>query len=142
MDFTETAMGEKKRGLKMSTIVKGSAYAVKNILCLFERPFKEKKNGVLFFEYLHSFQRYSSFCSKIDDVTNRFSTKIDNKIKNILGNIGVMLLKLGTNNENQVRNKMTPIMTFPWFSSRPHPLSVMNQTSPFLTRSGEADSPT
>ena len=27
------------------------------------------------FEYLLSYQRYSSFCSKIDDVTNSFSTK-------------------------------------------------------------------
>ena len=47
-----------------------------------------------FFEYLLLFQRYSSFCSKIDDITNRFCTKINHKIKNISGNIGVMLLKL------------------------------------------------
>ena len=39
------------------------------------------------FEYLLSFQRYSSFCSKIDDVTNRLSTKKNHKIKNIMGNI-------------------------------------------------------
>ena len=58
-----------------------------------------------FSEYLHSFQRYSSFCSKIDDVTNRFSTKIQHKIKNISENIGVMLLKFGTNNVPQVTHK-------------------------------------
>ena len=45
-----------------------------------------------FFEYLLSFQRYSSFCSKIDDVTNHFNTQMNHKIKNISGNIGVMLL--------------------------------------------------
>ena len=50
------------------------------------------------FKYLLSFQRYSSFCLKIDDLTNRFSTQINCKIKNISGNIGVILLKLGTNN--------------------------------------------
>ena len=44
--------------------------------------------------YLHSLQRYSSFCSKFDDVTNHFSTKMHHKMKDISGNIGVMLLKL------------------------------------------------
>ena len=86
----------------------------KKYLRLFERPCKEKNNGVFCFEYLLSFQRYSSFCSKIDDVTNCFSTKINNKIKNITGNIEVMLLKLGTNDVSQIRNKMTPIITLPW----------------------------
>ena len=79
------------------------------------------------FEHLLSFQRYSSFCSKIDDVTNRFSTKINNKIKDISRSIGVMLLKLSTNNVSQVRNKMTSIMTLSWYFSRPQSLSVMNQ---------------
>ena len=31
------------------------------------------------------------FCSKTDDVTNRLSTKINQKMKNVSGNIGVML---------------------------------------------------
>ena len=52
---------------------------------LFERPFKENKNGVFFsfffflLEYLLLFQRYSGFCSKTDDVTDRLSTKIAHK---------------------------------------------------------------
>ena len=61
-----------------------SAYEVKNNLYLFESPFKKNKNGVSFFEYLFSFQRYSSFCSKTDDITNRVSTKINHKIKKML----------------------------------------------------------
>ena len=47
-----------------------------------------------FFGYLLLFQRYSSFCSKINDVINCLNTKINHKIKNISGNFGVMLLKL------------------------------------------------
>ena len=43
--------------------------------------------------HLHSSQRYSSLCSEIE-----YSTKIYHKIKNISGNIGVMLLKHGTSN--------------------------------------------
>ena len=58
-----------------------------------------------FFEYLHSFQRYSSFCSRI--ATNRSSTKINNKIKNILGKIGVMLLKLGTSKQLKMFEEKT-----------------------------------
>ena len=65
------------------------------------------------FEYLLSFQRYSSFCSKSDDVTNCISTKINHKFKNISGNIEVMLLKLGTNNVPLVRHKMTPTVLLP-----------------------------
>ena len=49
-------------------------------------------------------------------MTNRLSTKINHKIKNISGNIGVifMLLKLGTNNVPRVRNKMTLTVPFSW----------------------------
>ena len=67
-------------------------------------------------------------------IVSKSGTKINNKIKNISGNIGVMLLKLGTNNASQTRNKMTPIRTSPWHFSWPQSLSVMNQISPFLTR--------
>ena len=42
----------------------------------------------------------------------------------------------------QVRNKMTTILTLPWYYSQPQSLSVMNQISPFSTSKGEADSPT
>ena len=79
---------------------------------------KRRRMAFPFFEYLLLFQRNSSFCSKIDDVTNRFSTKINDNIKNISGNIGVMLLKLGTKNVHKVRNKMTHIMTLPLFYYR------------------------
>ena len=54
---------------------------------------KRTRMAFFFSEYLLSFQRYSSSCSKIDDVTNCISTKINHKILNILGNIGVILLK-------------------------------------------------
>ena len=67
-----------------------SAYEVNN-LCLFLRPFKEKKYGVsfLFFVFLniYSCYRFLSFCSRI-------RTRINHKIKKIPGNIGVMLLAL------------------------------------------------
>ena len=87
-----------------------------------------------FFEYLLSFQRYSSFCSKIDDITNCISTKINHKIKNISENIGVMLLKLGTSNVSQVRQKMTPSVLLNSFAFRPIlclidiPIFCLNQT--------------
>ena len=57
---------------------------------------------------------FSSFCSKTDDVTNRLSTKINHKINKSSGNIGVMLLKLGTRNVPQVRRKMTPTVLLLW----------------------------
>ena len=66
-----------------------------------------------FFEYLLSFHRYPSFCSKIDDITNCISTKINHKIKIILENIVAMLLKLGTSSVPLVRHKMTPTVPLP-----------------------------
>ena len=51
-------------------------------------------------EYFLSFQ----FLFRIDDVKNRFSTKINHKIKNISGNIGVIAPKLGTNNVSQAKD--------------------------------------
>ena len=41
-----------------------SAYEAQKNLCLFERPFKERRMTFSFFECLLSFQRYSSFCSQ------------------------------------------------------------------------------
>ena len=35
-----------------------SVYDMKNIFCLFERPFEIQKNGVFFSKYLFSFQIY------------------------------------------------------------------------------------
>ena len=78
---------------------------------------KRRRMVFFFLDYLLSFQRYSSFCSKIDDVTNCISTKINHKILNISGNIEVMLLKLGTNNVCQVSNKLTPTLTLSWHYS-------------------------
>ena len=57
-------------------------------------------------EYLFSFLRYSSFCSKIDDVINFTITVINHKIKNISENIGWVLFKLGSGNLRQARHKM------------------------------------
>ena len=51
------------------------------------------------------------FSKKNDEVTNRFSTKVNHKIRNIAGNIGVVLLKLGIIN---VRHKMRPGVLLPW----------------------------
>ena len=45
---------------------------------------------------------------------NRLSTRINHKIKNISGNIGVMLLKLGTDNVPRVRHKKEPTVLFSW----------------------------
>ena len=67
-----------------------------------------------FFEYLPSFQRYSKFCSKIDDVTNCISTKINHKIKNISENIVVMLLKLKT--ENDTYCMATVLLSGPFYA--------------------------
>ena len=64
---------------------------IKDLLLLFiTGPFKGNKNGIffncIFFLILEIFMR--SFCSKIDDVTNRLSAKINHKIKNISRNTG------------------------------------------------------
>ena len=55
---------------------------------------------------LHSFQRYSSSCSKIDDVTNCISTNIDHENLNISGNIGVMLNSKGNLEVNVVSERV------------------------------------
>ena len=69
-------------------------------------------NGVFFsgisFLLAEIFKCFFFFFSKPDDAPYRLSPKINHKIKNISGNIGVMLLKLGTSNVPQVRHKMTP----------------------------------
>ena len=66
----------------------------------------------LSFFFLISHFRYSSFCSNTDvNYTTQLGTKIYHKIKKILGNIKVMLLKLDTS------GKQTPIMMLPWHCS-------------------------
>ena len=62
---------------------------------IFPKATLKVKTPCLFERFL--FQRYLSPCSKIDDVTDSFSTRINHRIKKISGNIGVMLIKLGTN---------------------------------------------
>ena len=47
-----------------------------------------------FFKDLFSFTRYSSFCFKIDNITNSLGKKINHKIKNISGNISLVPFKL------------------------------------------------
>ena len=60
------------------------------LLLFITGPFKGNKNGIffncIFFLILEIFM--TSFCSKIDDVTNRLSAKINHKIKNISRNTG------------------------------------------------------
>ena len=85
-------------------------------------PFKEKKNSVLFLNICSRSRDIQVFAQSIDDITNRFSTKINNKIKNISGNFGEMLLKLGTSNASQVTNKITPITIAMVLLSAPVPL--------------------
>ena len=76
-----------------------TVYEVKNKLCLFERPFKENKNGV--FPFLNIFSRSRDIQVLVQKLMT--STKINHKILNISGNIEVMLLKLGTNNVQYAR---------------------------------------
>ena len=72
----------------------------KNCLFLIWKLFQRKQEWR--FLVLNIFTRSRDIevsCSKLDDDTNCFSTKkIHHKIKNISGNIEVMLLKLGTSN--------------------------------------------
>ena len=53
-------------------------------------------------EYLLSFPRYSSFCSKFMTSQTVHMTVINHKIENISENIGWVLFKLGTNNVHQI----------------------------------------
>ena len=61
----------------MTALVDKSAYEVKNYCCLFERLFKEKKNGVFLFEIsffvleIFTFLYYANEGS--DDVINHFT---------------------------------------------------------------------
>ena len=71
-------------------------------------------NSVFVSEISFSFQRYSGFSSKTDAFTDRLSVKINHKIVNVSGNIGVMLLKLGSSNVPQVRHKMTFTVLLSW----------------------------
>ena len=58
------------------------AFEVKNKLWLFESPFKMTNNDIIsFLKNLLSFQRYSSFCSNTNNVTNRLNTKINCKFR-------------------------------------------------------------
>ena len=61
-----------------------------------------------FLKDLLSFPRFSSFCVKIDDVTNGLRKNIHHKMKNIWKSF-----KLGTSNACQVRYKMTPTVVLP-----------------------------
>ena len=66
-------------------------------------------NGISFFRNIYSLipEILKFLFKNDDDVTNRLSAKINHKIENISGNIGVMLLKL---------QKLTKITSYLIFS--------------------------
>ena len=86
-------------------------------LCLFERLFKVKKNGVFlfgisfFFLEIFTFLYYAN--EESDDVIGGFTKTVQHSIKNISGNIGAVFFKLGARNVHHKRNRMTPTMLFP-----------------------------
>ena len=80
---------------------------------MFEKPFKMLNNGVFVFEISSLVTEIFKFLF-LKLMTNRLITKINHKIKNISGNIGVMLLKLGTSNVPRLRNKIMPTVPFSW----------------------------
>ena len=97
-----------------------SAYDMKNIFCLFERPFKIQKNGVFLFEI--SFFCFSDiyWCFSIMQIRSVMTSycwqlkMVKYWINDISGNIEALFLKLGTINVHHKRNTMTPLMPLPW----------------------------
>lgn len=87
---------------------------MKNNLCLFERPFKEKKNGVFLFWISSLFKETLRFLFK-SWWRNKSSP---NEGKSQKKNIGVIPF---TNNVRQGRHKMTCILMLPWHLSSPVP---------------------
>ena len=87
---------------------------MKNFLCLFERPFKIKKNGVFLFEIsffvleILTFFYYAVMASYgLQQKSGKYS------INDISGNIEAVFLKLGIINLHQKRNEMAPLMLLP-----------------------------
>ena len=87
---------------------------MKNFLCLFERPFKIKKNGVFLFEIsffvleILTFFYYAVMTSYgLQQKSGKYS------INDISGNIEAVFLKLGIINLHQKRNEMAPLMLLP-----------------------------
>ena len=88
---------------------------MKNNLCLFERPFKIQKNGVFLFEISFFVLEISTFFYYAMMTSYCLQLKSGKYlINNISRNIGAVILKLGTINVHQKRNKMTPLLLLPW----------------------------
>ena len=95
-----------------------SAYDMKNIFCLSERPFKIQKNGVFLFEISFLFQRYWRFSIlQIRPVMTSYCLQLKMVkywINDITGKIEALLLKLSTIILHHKRSTMTPLMPLPW----------------------------
>ena len=63
--------------------------------------------------FLHTLSR-SRDIQVFVSITDDKSSQLNHKIKNISGNIGVMLLKLGTSSVPRVRHKKEPTVLFLW----------------------------
>jgi len=103
-------------------------------LCLFERPFRVKKNGVSFFSisfFVSQIFTFLYYANEESDVVIGGSTKTaQHSIENDSRNIKAVFFKLSTNNVHHKRNRVTPTMLLPW---QHQSFSVKNQISPFAT---------
>ena len=91
---------------------------MKNIFCLFERPFKIQRNGVFPFEIsFFVLEILTFFYYAIRSVMTSVCLHlkmVKYRINDISGNIKAMFLKLGTINVHHKRNTKTPLMPLPW----------------------------
>ena len=88
---------------------------MKNVLCLFERPFKIQKNGVFLFEI--SFFVLEILTFSYYAVMTSYGLQLKSGkywINETSGNIEAVFLKLGIINVHHKRNKMTPLVLLPW----------------------------
>ena len=91
---------------------------MKNIFCLFERPFKIQQNGVFLFEISFFVLEILTVQSimQIRSVMTSFCLQlkmVKYGINNISRNIEAVFLKLGTINVHHKRTKMVPSMVLP-----------------------------
>ena len=91
---------------------------MKNIFCIFERPFKIQKNGVFIFEisfFVLEILTFFYYANEISDDVILFTTK-NGKIvdKRYLWKYGSCVLETCIINVHHERNTMTPLMPLPW----------------------------
>jgi len=86
-------------------------------LCLFERLFKVKKNGVFlsaisfFVLEMYAFLYYAN--EKSDDIIGGSIKTVQHSIKNISRNIEAEFSKLGTRTVHHKKNQMAPVVPLP-----------------------------